>query len=413
MSAKPRNLAAKIDRLLGFFPAVLVVGVRQCGKTTLVREMRKGWRYFDLERAADFDFISADPDFFFREYPGELIIDEAQEFPGLFRHLRGVIDRDRDRRNRFILTGSSSPELMRMASDSLAGRIGVVELGTFKMNETLGEPLSPFYRIFESELSGDTLGFLAGLDPGRMPGADPLDLFRRGGYPEPVLSGDDEFHAQWMENYFQTYIGRDIRKFFPRLDIVRYRRFVSMLADLSGTVVNKARVGRAIDASEVTVRDYLDIADKTFVWRTVPAYGRATRSAVRSPKGLMRDSGLLHHLAGIGSRERLLRWPGVGWSFESFVIEEIIKGVQATRAARWEYFHFRTKHGAEVDLVLEGEFGLLPIEIKFSSSTSPRGLASLARFISAHGAPFGVVVNNSREVRMLRDDIIQIPLSLI
>lgn len=414
MTILKRNLAAKIEQLLSFFPVVLILGVRQCGKTTLVREIRREWQYFDLERARDFDFITADPEFFFREYPAGVIIDEAQEFPGLFKELRGVIDRDRQRKNRFILTGSSSPDLARLASDTLAGRIGIVELGTFKMNETLGEPLSPFYRIFETELGPESLAFLKSLAPPSAREPDPLDLMLHGGYPEPVLSGDDGFHEQWMENYFQTYVNRDIRKLFPRLDAVRYRRFVATLAELSGTIVNKAQLGRSLDINEVTVRDYLEIADKTFIWRVIPSYERSrVKSITKMPKGIMRDTGLLHYLAGIDTREKMIRSPRVGQNFESFVIEEIIKGVQATGATRWEYFYFRTKHGAEVDLVLEGRFGLLPIEIKFATHTSPRQVAALRRFIAEHDAPFGLVVNNSDEIRPLDGQIVQIPVAFI
>ena len=139
-----RNCAAKVNALLEIFPAVLILGVRQSGKTTLAKQVRENWKYFDLENMNDLDFISSDMDFFFSEYPGNIIIDEAQEFAELFRHLRGVIDADRNQKNRFILTGSSSPELIRQASESLAGRLGMVELGTLKMNELHQEPLPPF-----------------------------------------------------------------------------------------------------------------------------------------------------------------------------------------------------------------------------------------------------------------------------
>ena len=144
MTGVRRNLAGRIDRLLGVFPVVLLVGARQAGKTTLSRMVRPGWRYFDLENAADHDLITRDYDFFFREYPRGVVIDEAQEDPRLFRQLRGVVDADRRESGRFILTGSSSPDLLREAGDSLAGRIAIVEVGTLKINETAQLPLPPF-----------------------------------------------------------------------------------------------------------------------------------------------------------------------------------------------------------------------------------------------------------------------------
>ena len=407
MTGVRRNLAGRIDRLLGVFPVVMLVGARQAGKTTLSRMVRPGWRYFDLENAADHDLITRDYDFFFREYPRGVVIDEAQEDPRLFRQLRGVVDADRRESGRFILTGSSSPDLLREASDSLAGRIAIVEVGTLKINEIAQLPLPPFYRLLERELSRETLREIRALE---CPVPDVLPCFLRGGYPEPALSADDFAYAAWMESYFRTYVDRDIRKLFPRLDAVRYRRFVRMLSSLSGTVINKAQLGRSVDVSEVTIRDYLEIADKTFFWRLLPSYLDARAGSVlKSPKGLVRDSGINHYLAGIDSRDKLLRAPQVGQNFESFLIEEIVKGVQATGVTRWDYYHFRTRNGAEVDLILEGSFGLLPIEIKFGRRTGLKQLDGLRRFIARHELPFGIVVNNGDHVEMLGDTIVQIP----
>lgn len=407
MSDLKRNLEAKINLLLTLFPVVLLIGARQTGKTTLSQQLRPDWRYFDLENATDYDFISRDYGFFFREHPRHIIIDEAQEDPELFRHLRGVIDAKREEKGRFILTGSSSPELLQRASDSLAGRIAIVEIGTLKMNEILQQPLPAFYQIFEQPLTTDTLAFLKTLEN---PIPDVIPLFLRGGYPEPVLAQDPYAFSVWMENYYQTYINRDIRRLFPRLDSIRYRRFISMLASLSGTIINKAQLGRSVDVSEVTIRDYIEIADKTYIWRTIPAFETSkSKSALKMPKGILRDSGLTHYLAGIETREALLRSPQVGQNFEAFVSEEIIKGIQATRATRWDYYYFRTKNGAEVDLVLDGNFGTLPVEIKLGQQTTVKQLTALRQFVEQHELPFGVVVNNNTRVQMLADKIIQIP----
>ena len=407
MTGVRRNLTDRIDRLLGVFPVVLVVGARQAGKTTLSRMVRPGWRYFDLENAADHDLITRDYDFFFREYPRGVVIDEAQEDPRLFRQLRGVVDAHRRESGRFLLTGSSSPDLLREAGDSLAGRIAIAELGTLKINEVAQLPLPPFYRLLERDLSRETLREIRKLE---CPVPDVIPYFLRGGYPEPTLSDDDLAYGAWMENYFRTYVDRDIRKLFPRLDAIRYRRFVRMLSALSGTVINKAQLGRSVDVSEVTIRDYLEIADKTFFWRLIPSYLDARAGSVlKSPKGLVRDSGINHYLAGIDSRDKLLRAPQAGQNFESFVIEEIVKGVQATGVTRCDCYHFRTRNGAEVDLVLEGSFGLLPIEIKFGRRTGLKQLEGLRRFIARHELPFGIVVNNGDHVEMLSDTIVQIP----
>jgi len=406
-----RNQQDMVNQLLMVFPVVLIIGARQVGKTTLARMSRPDWRYFDLQHGSDFDFITGDFDFFFREYPRHLIIDEAQESPQLFRELRGVIDADRTCKNRFILTGSSSPDILSEVVDSLAGRVGVIELGSCKRNEIDGEPISDFYRIFSGQCDADTLLALKKLTPST---TDVLPALLRGGYPEPVLLHDSTAYFAWMDNYFKTYIARDVRRLFPRLDMVKYRRFITMLASLSGTIINKAQLGRAVDVSEVSIRDYLDIAHHTLIWRNIPSYAStATRSTVKMPKGILRDSGLLNYLANITDRERLVRSPLVGQIFESFVIEEILKGLAASNIARWNYFYYRTRNGAEIDLVLEGSFGLVPIEIKFGTSTRLKQISALSRFVREQQLPFGIVINQSSEVRMLSKHIVQVPAGAI
>lgn len=411
MSDLERNLSQRVQRLLNHFPAVLILGVRQCGKSTLAKMIRPDWKYFDLENSRDFDYISSDIPFFFKENPTEIILDEAQELPSLFKNLRGVIDNDRHRNDRFILTGSSSPELLKQASDSLAGRIGIVELGSMKMNELQSRPLSNFYQLFKEEISEKSFSIIKNMD---IPKVDVIDLFFKGGYPQPVIHYDQDYYEDWMENYFQTYVNRDIRRLFPKLDTLKYRRFIRMLSELSGTIINKAQVGRSLDINEVTVRDYLEIAHKTFLWRIIPSYEKTkVKSITKMPKGVLRDSGLLHYLSNIYSREKLLRSPHFGQNFESFIIEELIKGIESSGVNRWDYYYYRTKNGVEVDLILEGPFGILPVEIKAGSSTSIKDLHSLSYFLESQNLPMGMVINNDDQIRMLSPRIIQIPVCCI
>lgn len=413
MTGLKRNLEDKLNKLLTFFPAVTILGVRQGGKTTLAKMIRPQWKYFDLEKGTDYDRITTDVDFFFRENPEHLIIDEIQQAPQLFQELRGIIDRNREKKGRFILTGSSSFELVKNISETLAGRVGIVELGTFKLNEFAGKPLSPFYKIFDNPLSLDTLKHLKDLQP-QVSHEQVANFFLKGGYPEPIVINDDQFHLSWMENYYKTYIERDIRKLFPKLDIVKYRRFISMLSSLSGTIINRSEVGRSLDTSEVTVKQYLDIAHGTYVWRNIPSYEKsAIKSILKMPKGILRDSGILHFLQRIHDKEQLNAYPRVGTSFEAFIIEEIIKGLEAKMLTGWEYYYYRTRNGAEIDLILDGDFGILPIEIKYGLKTDKSKITSLRKFIKDNNLPFGIVINNSEEVTMLAEGVIQIPAGLV
>jgi len=211
-----------------------------------------------------------------------------------------------------------------------------------------------------------------------------------------------------------TYIQRDIRALFPKLDLIKYQRFISMLSALNGTIINKSQLGRSLDTSEVTMRDYLEIAHGSFIWRNIPSFQTTkSKSLVKMPKGIFRDSGLSHYMQGIKTREQLNIYPNVGTSFESFVVEEIIKGLQSTLVTGWDYHYYRTRNGAEVDLVITGDFGILPIEIKYGMDTRLQKLTALRKFISDHKIPLGLVINNSDQIEVIAQGIVQIPVSLI
>jgi predicted AAA+ superfamily ATPase len=413
MTVHKRNLERKINNLMAYFPVAIILGVRQCGKTTLAKLLRPDWQYFDLERSRDFDFVTRDFEFFIKEHPHSVIIDEAQRYPALFQELRGAVDRNRKLKDRFLLTGSSSLDLIKNVSESLAGRVALVELGTFKANETCAIGLPDFYEIFSKNINHTTINFLKRLDP-VISHNQLMQAFLKGGYPEPVLDEDDRFYDAWMENYIQTYIQRDIRTLFPRLDLIKYQRFVSMLTALSGTIINRSQVGRSLDISEKAIRDYLQIAEGSYIWRNIPCYEKSiSKSVVKMPKGNIRDSGLSHYIQGITQRKQLPNYPNVGASFEAFISEEIIKGIQATDIVNWNYYYFRTRNGAEIDLILEGTFGTLPIEIKFGSMIKQRQIQTLKNFVYKNNLPLAVVINNSDDVQLVADRIIQLPATCI
>jgi len=409
MDGIERNLINRINKLADFFPVVVISGARQCGKSTLSQMLRPDWKYFDLENPSHFQRISDDPSLFFRENPNSIIIDEAQQLPKLFNILRSVVDENRKIKNRFILTGSASFEIQKNISESLAGRVGIVELSGFKINEIKQQPLPDFYQIFNEKISSASISFLKTLQPH----CDIVELkesMLKGGYPEPVLSNNKEFYLDWMENYFNTYINRDMRMLFPKLDLIRYRRVILMLSQLSGTIINKSDISRSVEASEKTVRDYLDIITGTYFWRQLESYKTPKiKTTLKLPKGYFRDSGLALNLQNIHTIDELNNYPAMGRIFEYYIVEEIIRGIEATGARNLQYSHFRTKAGAEIDLIVEGSFGLLPIEVKHQSITTKKQLTALQNFVDIHDLPFGILVNNATEVAMLSKNIIQIP----
>jgi len=409
MDTLNRNISKKINRLLSNFPILVILGARQCGKSTLAKELGEGWRYYDLEIASHFALIDNDLTLFFKENSDKIIIDEAQHMPKLFNTLRAVVDEDREQNGRFILTGSASFELMKNISESLAGRVAIVELSTLKMNEFLKEELSPFFDIFNKKIDTSDLISLKNLKKTKSI-LDIKKFLLKGGYPQPVIKGGADYFLDWMENYFNTYINRDMRTLFPKMDILKYRRVIKMLSSLSGTIINKSEIGRSVESSEKSIRDYLQIISGTFFWRELPAYKTSKiKTTIASPKGHYRDSGLLFFLQNIFTQDDLELYPKLGNVFESFVVEEIIRGIDCTQARNVSYSHFRTKGGGEIDLIAEGSFGLIPIEVKYQSNTVKRQLTAMLNFIEKHQLPFGIVINNCDHPSLITENIMQIP----
>jgi len=316
-----RRIGAEVADLLNQAPAVVVTGPRQVGKTTLALDVAEGRAatYLDLESEADRARL-AEPELYFADHTDELLVlDEIQRLPGLFEVLRGVIDRGRREdkgTGRFLLLGSASLDLLAQSGESLAGRIAFAELRPLDLTEV---------------------------------GGDRLDqLWIRGGFPESFLAGE-EASLRWRRDFIRTYLERDIPQLGPRIPAETLRRLWTMLAHNQGGLLNAANLARGLGVSGATVGRYLDLmVDLLLVRRLAPRLTNAGKRLVRSPKVYLRDSGLLHSLLGIPSKESLLGHPVVGGSWEGLAIENLI-GVAGGGA---EPSFYRTSGGAEVDLVL-------------------------------------------------------------
>jgi hypothetical protein len=395
-----------IQYLLKRFPCVAVLGARQVGKTTLLNQIYPRRHRFDLEKQADFDRIQRDPDFFLSQYAEPIIVDEAQTLPSLFPALRVAIDRNRRKNGQYLISGSSSPALLSKLTESLAGRMALFELSGFSMQETWALDDNILYELLSKRRTKD----LSHLKP-RLPQKKIIQSCLFGGYPEPVLKfgKDPKAFWIWMENYFQSYIQRDVRNLFPGLDIQTYQRFVSMLGGSSGQILNVSEFARSLGVSQPTARSYFDIAHGTFVWRMLPSFQKQVKKrVVKMPKGHMRDSGLCNFLLRNRTEDEFQAHPLSGRIWEGFIIEELLKGFGNSLIQVEPYF-YRTNHQAEVDLVLEGEFGILPIEIKLGTTISHYELRALRDFVDDHRLPLGVIINNASEVVWLDEKIIQIP----
>jgi len=237
------------------------------------------------------------------------------------------------------------------------------------------------------------------------------DFWFRGGFPEPWLHRGQAFRDRWVEQYIQTYLLRDVKQLFPGLNDVRFRRFLELLGGLSGRVLNYAEVARSLDVSQPTARDYFEIAHGTFVWRTIPAWSKnVLKRVVKHPRGYLRDTGLLHALLRIPDSDALLSHPQFGASWEAMVVEEVARQLNGM-GQPCQYSHYRTSGGAEVDLVLEGSFGKVAVEIKHTSTVQARDLRGLRDFVTEQKARLGVVINNDTVPRRYDEELIGLPMS--
>lgn len=403
MSYLKRDLSRTIQYLLANFPVVAVLGARQVGKSTLLRNTLPEAAYFDLEREADFQRVSDDPALLLQEVTLPVIFDEAQLSPALFRALRVAVDERRELSGQFLLSGSSSPHLLKQISETLAGRIAIVELDPLSWHEVLERPANDLLLALES--------------PEKLPELQAtknkqelLDLCLEGGYPEPVLkSGDKRFYRLWMENYLKTYVERDVRALFPQLNLEAYKRFIQMLAFSSGEIINAANFARSLDVSQPTIKSYLEIVEGTFLWRRLSSYQKnVNKRIVKMPKGHIRDTGLINYFLRIQNVNDMKSHPQFGSIWETFIIEQVLRHFK-NNAERVEYFYYRTHNQAEIDLILETDFGLIPIEIKAGSVTPKRQITTLENFVKEHNCRYGLVINNGDEVYRLSESIYQLP----
>jgi predicted AAA+ superfamily ATPase len=334
-----RHIKQKLVDAIDNAPAVALLGPRQVGKTTLAQEIgdTRPSIYLDLESSADRAKL-ADPEAYLASHENELVIlDEVHRVPELFQSLRGLIDRGRrkgKKAGRFLLLGSASVDLLQQSGESLAGRISYLELGPFDALE--------------------------------VPVPNLETLWSRGGFPSSFLASSDAASFRWRQNFIRTYLERDIPQFGPRLPAETLRRLWTMLAHNQSELLNTANLARALAVDNKTVARYLDLlVDLLLVRRLQPWHSNAGKRLVKSPKVYVRDSGIVHALLRLPTREDVLGHPVVGGSWEGFVIESLLAAAPEGTDASF----YRTSAGAEIDLLLTLPGDILwAIEIKRSSA---------------------------------------------
>lgn len=328
----PRSgLEKQIKKSLAHNPGIIILGPRQCGKTTIARKIcseTEHHEFFDLENPLDATRLE-NPMLALENSKGLIVIDEIQRMPELFEILRVLMDKPEVEAS-FMVLGSASPTLVKKASETLAGRVAFVDMSGFNIEEVSNE--------------------------------DYLKLWNRGGFPRSYLASDDEASYSWRINFIRTFLERDIPQLGIGIPSQALRRFWVMLAHYSGRIWNATEFANSLGTTQKTARRYLDILTDAFVVRQLqPWYEKIKKRQVKSPKIYIRDSGILHTLLNITSINALYYHPKLGASWEGFVIEQIASMYQNQQLYFW-----KTHGGAELDLLIIKDGKKVGIEIKYT-----------------------------------------------
>jgi predicted AAA+ superfamily ATPase len=317
------------------YPVVALPGPRQAGKTTLARGYAEAWvrqetHFFDLESPADVARL-ANPELVLSELRGLVVLDEIQRMPELFPVLRVLADRP-GAPARFLILGSASPTLTKDAGETLAGRISFIDVSGFSLAEVGTEHV--------------------------------VKCWWRGGFPRAYLARSDQAARQWHEDFFRTFLERDIPRLGISIPSATLHRFWTMIAHYHGQVLQVSELARALGSSEPTARRYIDILCGTYMVRELPPwFENLKKRQVKAPKIYVRDSGVLHALLGIPDRAALQSHPKVGASWEGFCLEQILSIVGSRDAWFWA-----THGGAELDLFVLRGGKRLGFEFKYSEN---------------------------------------------
>jgi predicted AAA+ superfamily ATPase len=329
-----KHLKEAIGAALRANPAVALLGPRQCGKTTLARMLvaPTSENYFDLEDPVSLQRLDQ-PSTALGELRGLVVIDEVQRRPDLFPVLRVLIDRPRSPA-KFLLLGSASPALLRQSSESLAGRIHVIETGGFTIEEI-------------GTRSKDR-------------------LWVRGGFPRAFLASSEDRAWAWRQQFVRTFLEQDIPQLGIRVPPPQLQRFWMMLAHYHGQLWNASELAGSLGLSQPTVRSYLDLMTSVYMVRQLqPWHENLAKRQVKAPKIFLRDSGLLHALLGIRTRKDLLTHPKLGASWEGWVIEQLLWTFDVDQAYFWA-----THQGAELDLLIMQGTHRIGVEVKRNDAPS-------------------------------------------
>lgn len=401
-----RFVAHRVAEALSDTPVILIVGPRRAGKTTLVRTLGEPDRtYVTLDDRTALDAARSDPTGFIRSLD-RVTIDEIQRVPELLLAIKKTVDDDY-RPGRFLLTGSANVLTLPRVADSLAGRMETIRMLPLARAEITGHRPTFLERLFAGTVQGDRQAIV---------GDDLLQLVLRGGFPEAISRDSERRRQDWARSYLTSILTRDLRDIAEIEKLTELPKFVRLLAEHSGQLVNYSRLGAGIDVSHKTGQRYVALLEQVFLVSTLqPWYTNALKRVTRTPKLHFLDSGLLASATGLSFDRVKANRERFGALLESFVFAEVLKLMSASDL-RLTPYHFRDQQMHEVDIVLERDDGMVVgIEVKSSATVKSSDFAGLRTLAAACGDRFayGVVLYDSADLVPFGDRLAAVPLSAL
>ena len=400
-----RDLETRLVDLLAHFPIVALIGARQVGKTTLGQKVLATAPMLTFDPTRDLGGARADPDFFLQNQPTPCFLDEIQYAPELLAALKRLVDKTPGS-GRYLISGSHNLALLRQVSESLAGRVALLRLSPMSVRELWDRTGEPSF--LAHWLAKRTIPTLLDVKPP----VEPLPRrVLRGGFPG-LIQIPDRLVSSFFDSYVATYLERDVRLVSNVQSLPTFRRFVRLLAALTAQEVNALQVGRELEVDRKTVLSWKAVLEATWLWQEVPAWSRnSVKRIAGKAKGYLCDTGLACYLMQISSPETLIDHPAWGSLYETFMSNEIRKACDRLDPAP-AMSHFRTRAGAEVDLVLERDGWIYPIEFKAKSNPTARdasGLVAFRAMLSESRMADGLIVSAVTEPRRINPHTWAIP----
>jgi len=417
MNYKPRLIEQRIKEYFEVFSVVSIIGPRQCGKSTLLEHYsqkdRSKWQYFNLDLRTTRAKVESDPDLFIRDFDSNVIIDEAQKVPDLFHAIKSLVDKKFP--YKILLSGSTNFLMLESVSESMSGRIGILEMLPFSLSEKLEVKSNNLVNLLiepqDANLLFKKLHKLKTIEEKKI-----FDFILQGGFPKIHELKSAGAIDIWFQNYLTTYIDKDVRDIANINDLESFQHVYKLLAYQTANLLNFSNISGDIGLDVKTIKKFFSILEMTYHYKKLFSFKENYKDKItKTPKVFSIDTGMLNYLLNNSNKDAMLNSGHWSHILETWIFSELYKQIKNTSPKKEIYF-YRTRNDSEVDFILQQGKKLIPIEVKSGSQIKPMQLRSIKTFIDDYSKkfeiPYGIVFHRTDEVSWLAENIIGIPIQL-